>query len=233
MSKRESLVGQRFGQLTVLSQTTSTDSGRRRWICRCDCGKEAIVTTAHLTGGSTTSCGNHRKGVNLLDISGQRFGRLIAIAPTNNTCGHSVIWECRCDCGRIAYVASTRLRKGETKSCGCLNLEDKKEKSKIMRKVRDVDYIDGTDIQGLLQKPRARNTSGVVGVSYDVSVGQWKAHITFKGHRYFLGSGRDKEHVIALRREAEKRIHGEFLEWYYTEYPERRPPPEDGAGPRK
>jgi len=33
------------------------------------------------------------------------------------------IWLCRCDCGRKTKVTSHELNTGDTKSCGCLNLE--------------------------------------------------------------------------------------------------------------
>ena len=53
------------------------------------------------------------------DITGQRFGSLIAIEHAGFSQGlaHVAIWKCRCDCGReqLAYV--TKLRSGSTSSC--------------------------------------------------------------------------------------------------------------------
>jgi len=58
-----------------------------------------------------------------LDLSGQRFGRLIAIkwVSTNNQ-GNSE-WLCKCDCGKEIIVNSQRLKIGKTRSCGCLSSE--------------------------------------------------------------------------------------------------------------
>ena len=55
-----------------------------------------------------------------LDLTGQRFGSLTAIEPTNirNSSGGRV-WECECDCGKVAFVAAHDLTKGNTRSCGC------------------------------------------------------------------------------------------------------------------
>ena len=53
------------------------------------------------------------------DIHGQRFGRLIAIRPTEKREKQYVIWECQCDCGKTAYVTSYNLVQKRTKSCGC------------------------------------------------------------------------------------------------------------------
>ena len=55
------------------------------------------------------------------DISGKRFGRLVAIEPTKkrvhgNGC---IVWRCQCDCGNIHYVNGNALRSGHIQGCGC------------------------------------------------------------------------------------------------------------------
>jgi hypothetical protein len=57
-----------------------------------------------------------------IDITGQRFGRLVALRRN----GHSrcaVVWECICDCGAVKNVNGTYLRDGTTTSCGCYHRE--------------------------------------------------------------------------------------------------------------
>lgn len=58
-----------------------------------------------------------------IDITGQRFGRLTAVAPTEQRQSGSVLWTVLCDCGESRLVNSYSLRKGETRSCGCLRSE--------------------------------------------------------------------------------------------------------------
>ena len=55
----------------------------------------------------------------LLDLTGQRFGRLTVLERAENGNRGKVYWLCRCDCGNTARVEGYRLRKGETRSCGC------------------------------------------------------------------------------------------------------------------
>uniref|UniRef100_A0A7C9NUW7 Uncharacterized protein n=1 Tax=Muribaculaceae bacterium Z82 TaxID=2304548 RepID=A0A7C9NUW7_9BACT len=55
-----------------------------------------------------------------IDLAGQRFGRLVALEPTEKRSDGSVVWRCQCDCGKVVEVNAHRLRKGNTKSCGCL-----------------------------------------------------------------------------------------------------------------
>lgn len=63
----------------------------------------------------------------MIDLTGQRFGRLVAIRPTEEHWRTSVVWECRCDCGQDCRVPSTWLRQGIKRSCGCLQDEARRE----------------------------------------------------------------------------------------------------------
>jgi hypothetical protein len=60
---------------------------------------------------------------NYKEISGHVFGRLTVVANSGTNTNGDVMWECRCVCGRLSIVRGTRLRNGETKSCGCLARE--------------------------------------------------------------------------------------------------------------
>lgn len=59
------------------------------------------------------------------DISGQRFTRLTAIKYVGNDRHGCALWLCKCDCGKEITVLGSSLRGGNTKSCGCLNIEIK------------------------------------------------------------------------------------------------------------
>lgn len=64
-----------------------------------------------------------------IDLTGQRFGRLLVIREYGRTKDGKVTWLCRClgkngdDCGKEVIVISNDLRSGKTKSCGCLSRE--------------------------------------------------------------------------------------------------------------
>lgn len=49
------LAGQRFGLLTAISPHRG--ESRLKWLCRCDCGKEALARDGNLISGNTQSCG--------------------------------------------------------------------------------------------------------------------------------------------------------------------------------
>lgn len=56
-----------------------------------------------------------------IDLTGQRFGRLVAVEPIREN-GH-IRWRCECDCGGSAVTTASKLRSGHTQSCGCLQRE--------------------------------------------------------------------------------------------------------------
>lgn len=67
---------------------------------------------------------NHKLSCGCLnDLSGEKFGKLTVLCPTNkrdNT--GNIIWKCQCDCDNftICYVPTSSLKSGNTTSCGCV-----------------------------------------------------------------------------------------------------------------
>lgn len=53
------------------------------------------------------------------DISGERFGMLVALGPIGKNDDNQILWDCRCDCGQRTVVVSGNLQSGNTQSCGC------------------------------------------------------------------------------------------------------------------
>lgn len=62
-----------------------------------------------------------------IDLTGQRFGRLIVIEKAENSktkYGTVIKWLCKCDCGNTRIVPTGELKKGRCKHCGCLKVKD-------------------------------------------------------------------------------------------------------------
>lgn len=130
-----------------------------------------------------------------LDLTGQRFGRLLALEPTSDQHGksRSVVWLCRCDCGRLAKASANSLSQGCRVSCGCLRTEKLKNYNC---------YRDGTSLRQVFSDTLYKNnTSGVRGVY--LNRGLWAANITYKGKKYFLGRYAKQEDAASARRQAE------------------------------
>lgn len=60
----------------------------------------------------------------LLNLTGQRFGRLVVQHRSPNV-GNNTMWMCLCDCGTSKAVASKHLVSRKTTSCSCYSVEHK------------------------------------------------------------------------------------------------------------
>lgn len=57
----------------------------------------------------------------VIDLTGQRFGRLVVIERDLKTRGTNARWRCRCDCGAETTLVISGPNK--TQSCGCLKYD--------------------------------------------------------------------------------------------------------------
>ena len=57
------------------------------------------------------------------DMTGQRFGRLTVIRRAGLSQHREATWFCLCDCGNERIISGSSLRKGFSRSCGCLRDE--------------------------------------------------------------------------------------------------------------
>lgn len=155
--------------------------------------------------------GNH----NFTDLTGRRFGMLTAISPTKErSYKGSVMWLCKCDCGKEALFAQDGLVFGNYKSCGCNRY------SGVKAAMEHLTFVDGTCVEWLEKREtRTDNTSGHTGVS-PTKNGKWYAHIGMQGDRYHLGVYDTFEEAVRARECAKKILHESFTRQYH-EWKER------------
>lgn len=70
-----------------------------------------------------------------MDITGQKYGRLIAIKRNGFSQSPSrkhILWECLCDCGETITTKLNALRNGDVNSCGCLRKEGNRTSHKMI-----------------------------------------------------------------------------------------------------
>ena len=111
--------GKRFGRLIVLgkgSKLPRKNSYRQLYELQCDCGKIIEIPRSSFEAKGQISCGCARKlGLvdnkrRCLDISGQKFGEMTAIALTRNKIKGKPGWLLRCDCGGMREMSLTLIR---------------------------------------------------------------------------------------------------------------------------
>jgi hypothetical protein len=59
----------------------------------------------------------------LIDLTGKQFGRLTVVTLHGRDAHRISTWLCRCECGNSSVVSASRMKRGRTKSCGCLMRE--------------------------------------------------------------------------------------------------------------
>jgi len=70
------------------------------------------------------------------DVSGKRFGKLIALKRVpNNRIPRATTWLCICDCGTEKIIRLHDMKSGHVRSCGCLKHRQKAslQKQRIYR----------------------------------------------------------------------------------------------------
>lgn len=122
-----------------------------------------------------------------VDITGQRFGRLVALHPTDKRSHGSIVWHCLCDCGNTSDVSARALMHDGTVSCGC------------MRKDATNDSLE-----------RRGKTHGVY---YSKKMDAYVVNRVHGMKKYYIGKRKTIEEAIVLRDEVNRVPAEEFLEW--------------------
>ena len=131
------------------------------------------------------------------------------VASKKSAAGNT-FWVCQCTCGNIIEADGYRLRRGSVRSCGCLRKEKAayqiRANQATLARMGNIDAlkdVNGNPIQSI--KIGARNTSGVIGVSFDNHAQRWLARMMVKGNLVLNSSFADFEDAVQARKEAEKK----------------------------
>lgn len=113
-----------------------------------------------------------------VDLTGERFGRLLVIKRAKNI-GKVTAWWCECDCGQKKIVQGGHLKAGRIISCGCYQKENNKTKAYVHGKC-------GTKLHRiwLSMRQRCNNKRGKDYKNYGgrgISIcGAWDEYIEFE-----------------------------------------------------
>lgn len=210
---------------------------KAQWLCKCDCGNEKIIVGSSLTRGLTTSCGcnksektiqrniNNRK-LNKYDLSGE-FGigytgkegekfyfdledydliKDYTWRVNNNGYGDRIITHYK-----EQLITMSRLIMG-------INQNKETNRTIYVDHINHLSYDNRkinlrivTNTQNQMNKIiQSNNTSGVPGVYYKKSDKRWEATISINNQKIYLGSSKDKNKTIKMRKEAEEKYFGEY-----------------------
>lgn len=83
----------------------------------------------------------------IIDLTGQKFGKLTVIKRLGSDKYKKAIWLCQCDCGNLKQATSNNLRRGLIKSCGCI-------KGKYLREQSNFYTIKGDIVELKIQSKK-------------------------------------------------------------------------------
>ena len=225
MGKFIDITGQRFGRWTVIEKLPEKfNDGTIKWKAQCDCGTIREVRAKDLRYGKSVSCGCYKREktsqIMSKDITGQRFGKLIAIRSTEeNKNGHK-IWECKCDCGKIHYTTLNNLQQGYTTSCGCINSQGE---NKIKQLLDDLQILYIQQFYFL----DCRNPKTNCVLYFDFYLPDYNCCIEYNGEQHYIARKKgiftqDKVNEIRYRDQIKKQYCQDnnipLIEIPYTDY---------------
>lgn len=135
--------GMRFGRLMVTGRAPDDRSGRVAWQCQCDCGTMVSRPSKNLLNGTATSCGCRKREAGIqnvrareVDMTGQRFGRLVIAGEHSRPKPGVKLYRCVCDCGGERISRHGDLGNGRVVSCGCAEKGPHVDKPLMSQKAR-------------------------------------------------------------------------------------------------
>ena len=224
-SNHKNLLGQKFGRLIVIQDTHTAKNGHRIWRCKCDCGNECEVSSQNLLKGSTKSCGclNRETALQslelaqkkiILDLTNQRFGKLIALKRIPGTRTESAKWECKCDCGNTIIATTVQLTKGHCTSCGCLRSRGEMKISELLRNNK-IFFIQQKTYDDL------KSNKGYK-LRFDFYLPDYNCCIEYQGRQHYLNTDHYySQHQLDnddLKRKYCKKNNIKLIEIPYTDY---------------
>ena len=229
--------GQKYGRWTLLYRTNNASCGHSQYVCVCDCGTVAVVSTNALVRGVSKSCGCLRdeksaqrcKKYNSFDLTSHDY--CVGYTEDGDTFlfdldDYEWIKKYYWSKGSNGYMVTTYKyydKKGNRHS-KTMSLHKMIQQQDMDNKTCLIDHINGdrTDdrkvnlreadhtINLMNQVENSRNTSGRRGVCWIANMKKWKASITVRYHTIILGHYEIIEDAISAREEAEKKYFGEY-----------------------
>ncbi|MEG2251351.1 MAG: hypothetical protein RR967_07825 [Anaerovoracaceae bacterium] len=208
------ITGMKFGMWTVIERAKNDKYNLTRWICKCDCGNEAVVNGNSLKRGGSKGCGCSRYKEMRKEEIEKRYGKLVVIRGSHVSEDKRMMYLCKCDCGNELITRIDSLKRGTTVSCGCISKEKARENQ---RKMVNIGRFKGTKVQNLNNNISSTNTSGYKGIRRAKKNGEergWIVRIGIKNERKYIGYFINLEDAIAARKEAEEKYYKPIIEEY-------------------
>lgn len=93
----------------------------------------------------------------MTSLVGKKYSRLLVLFLHHTEKSGENYWLCRCDCGNVAIVRRSCLRRGATKSCGCLQRELIVDRSRTHGLVATPEYHSWNGMKARCTNPKGKD----------------------------------------------------------------------------
>lgn len=108
----KSIIGKKFGELTVVEKLESGQDHHARYKCQCSCGNIKVVLKDKLINREDKGCRCQRYN----DFVGQKFGKATVVERVGTDKHKNALWKCVCDDGSKIIVRAEQLYRFEKQS---------------------------------------------------------------------------------------------------------------------
>ena len=211
MKVSEIKIGETYNGVKVLEDLGRVNRSHVYKVLCPLCSKTFISRADHI--GKTKSCQECSQAHRFIDISGQRFGRLVALERVGRTLApngtRQSMWKCRCDCGNETVVKYIALTSGNTRSCGCWEEENRhtnmQKSIEQRRKSASISFMGNLEAHPLYRTWKSMlmrcNNPNVKGYKHYGGRGikvcdRWSGHLGFENFVNDMGERPTPEHTL-------------------------------------
>jgi len=208
------LTNQKFGKLTVIKFLGDDEYGNKQWLCKCDCGVEKSILSGSFKRGLTKSCGCLHKEI-MKEVKTTH-----GYANKNNKSVEYLTWASMLDRCRNKNNKSYKNYGGRgIEVCDRWTnsfenfLEDMGKRPSNKHSIDRINVNDNyepnncrwatTYEQSINRRMFKNNKSGYVGVFWNKKNKNWNSKITVNKVQINLGSFKNLDDAINIRKEAE------------------------------
>lgn len=212
-------IGQIVGGVTIIKKESCEKYNK--YLLKCNtCGSTFIeyASSVKKHKNGCYNCNNIKKAKEKIEKEVGNTYNFLKILGYDVTRKKSIYVKCECiKCGSVVSMPITRVKNGYVKTCANCARKNLNKGHDLLK----MSAVNGTSVICLQRHQNNKNnSSGFNGVNLCKS-GRYRAYINFKRKHYHLGMYDTAEQAHEVRKIAESKIYGDFLEWYKKEYPDR------------